>query len=149
MTSKEIKRTAIHHLKKGDKNILFIGQNEKPEKTFDNPQLLPQMFPHLAMKHKKWLLMYHDKRFQSDPVFALIAFNIEQMSQANIGGYLMTRRRNMDKIADCIHKLNETVLENIISRLKNNESVKPQTDEEKNCFMLLKHLDSVASFHCI
>lgn len=44
-----------------------------------------------SIKHKKWLLMYHDKIFQMDPAFALIAMNIEQMKESNIGGYLMTQ----------------------------------------------------------
>ena len=57
----------------------------------------------------------------------------------------MTQRKNIDKISNCIARLDEKVLENIITRLRNNEGVSPQTDAEKNCFTLLKHLDSVAA----
>lgn len=103
MTSKEIKQAAIHHLKTGDKNILFVGHNEVPEQTFNSPSLYPQMFPHLfpygfggisntlhvartsSLKHKRWLLMYHDKRFQTDPIFALIAFNWSRSVRQIVG----------------------------------------------------------------
>jgi len=44
--------------------------------------------------------MYHDKRFQMDAHFPLIAFNHEQIKKSTTGGYLMTERQNFDEIAD-------------------------------------------------
>ncbi|KAF8583651.1 hypothetical protein K439DRAFT_1647151 [Ramaria rubella] len=64
-----------------------------PASIYDNPQLYPQAFPWLfpyglggvgnmngAMKvpekvHLKHLMLYHDKRFPTDPEFPLVAFN--------------------------------------------------------------------------
>ncbi len=46
MNPKLVKAKATAHLKNKHK-ILYVGQNNKPEDTFDNPQLYAQMFPHL------------------------------------------------------------------------------------------------------
>ena len=75
--------------------------------------------------------MYHDKIFQMDPAFALIAMNIEQMKESNIGGYLKTQRKGIDRITEHIKQVNEDVLDNIINQLKNKEMVKPVTADEK------------------
>ncbi|KAF8575409.1 hypothetical protein K439DRAFT_1649565 [Ramaria rubella] len=74
---------AMEHLK-NNRRILLL---------YDNPQLYPQAFPWLfpyglggvgnmngAVKvpekvHLKHLMLYHDKRFQTDPDFPLVAFN--------------------------------------------------------------------------
>ena len=77
---KAIKAIALKHLTSGGK-VLAIGHAKEPESIYRNPQLFPQMMPwlfpyglggignpkikgHLSEeKHKKYLLMYHDKRF--------------------------------------------------------------------------------------
>ena len=79
---------ALQHLIK-DQNILFVGHGAKPESMFNNSQLFPSMMPWLfpyglggignskiigrmsSIAQKKYLLMYHDKRFQIDPGFPL------------------------------------------------------------------------------
>ena len=100
---------AVKHLKEDDGKILAIGHAEKLESMYDNPQLYPMMFPWLFpyglggvgcvsgeamdmsdMMHKRKLLMYHDKHFQMDPHFPLIAFNQEQIKNCTTGGYLLT-----------------------------------------------------------
>jgi hypothetical protein len=59
--------------------------------------------------------MYHDKRFQKDSHFAL--------------------KRLMD--------VDTEVLSDLIKRMEDGERVKPETDEEKLCFQLIKDLDHV------
>ncbi|KAE9393332.1 hypothetical protein BT96DRAFT_959086 [Gymnopus androsaceus JB14] len=78
----QVRAVALKHLRKKEK-ILYVGHDETPVNTIDNPQLYAQMFPHLfpyglggigntlykslvktpmsAKKHKGHLLMYHDK----------------------------------------------------------------------------------------
>ncbi|KAJ7088932.1 hypothetical protein C8R44DRAFT_561738, partial [Mycena epipterygia] len=75
---KTLKAKALEHLKnRGD--VLGVGQSEEPQSLYRNLQLYPQMFPWLfpygkggighpahkrrmsEMRHKKHLLMYHDK----------------------------------------------------------------------------------------
>ncbi|KAH7904852.1 hypothetical protein BJ138DRAFT_1138441 [Hygrophoropsis aurantiaca] len=76
-----LKALAVRHLMEGG-NVLAVGHNDVPESIFNNPQLYPQMFPWLfpyglggigqdhfkrklsSARHKRHLLLYHDKRFQ-------------------------------------------------------------------------------------
>ncbi|KDR65595.1 hypothetical protein GALMADRAFT_81652 [Galerina marginata CBS 339.88] len=87
-----IKARALEHLT-SDGKILFIGHSNDPLSIFKNPQLFPSMMPwlfpygyggigqdlmhgkHSSITQKRHFLMYHDKRFQTDPNFPLIAFN--------------------------------------------------------------------------
>jgi len=99
-TSSEIlKAMAAKHLDDGGK-VLAIGHSKEPQSIWRNPKLYPQMFPWLFpyglgvlvmerqrhklsdAEHKRHLLLYHDKHFQKDPYFPLIAFNHEQMKIA-------------------------------------------------------------------
>jgi hypothetical protein len=91
-----LKAIATKHLDDGGK-VLAIGHMKEPQSIWKNPKLYPQMFPWLFpyglggishecqkhrmsdAEHKHHLLMYHDKRFQMDPHFPLIAFNHEQI----------------------------------------------------------------------
>ena len=43
--------------------------------------------------------MYHDKRFQKDSHFALIAFNHEQIKQSTSSGYLLAETPKFDNIS--------------------------------------------------
>ncbi|KAF6754971.1 hypothetical protein DFP72DRAFT_812213 [Ephemerocybe angulata] len=77
------KAAAVHHLRTGG-SALAVGQGDTPESKYDNPQLYPQLFPWLfpygagglgnnrlaglvsESTQKRWLLMHHDKRFQTE-----------------------------------------------------------------------------------
>jgi hypothetical protein len=89
--------------------------------------------------------MYHDKRFQCDPYFPLVAFNQEQMKKCTTGGYLLTERHNFDNIADQLMNIDIGILSNLSQRLSKGERVKPETDAEKNCYQVISDLDHVAS----
>ncbi|KAF8195353.1 hypothetical protein K438DRAFT_1968663 [Mycena galopus ATCC 62051] len=83
MKTDALKAKALTHLANGGQT-LGVGHAETPEPTWKNVQLYPQMFPWLFPyglggigheshkkrfsegKHKHHLLMYHDKRFQTD-----------------------------------------------------------------------------------
>jgi len=43
---------------------------------------------------KKSLLMYHDKRFQLEPMFPLVAINHEQIKGSTTGGYLLRPKKS-------------------------------------------------------
>ena len=153
---------AARHLKQDGGKVLAISHAEKPESMYDNPQLYPMMFPWLFpyglggiggvavenagmsdMMHKRKLLMYHDKRFQMDAHFPLVAFNQEQMKNSTTGGYLLTERRNFDDIAERLMNVDTDVLEDLSKRLSRGDRVKPVTDEEKACYALISDLDHV------
>ena len=157
---KALKAIALKHLNDGGK-VLAIGHAEHPESIYNNPQLYPQMMPwlfpyglggignsrqkgHLSdLMHKRHLLMYHDKRFQTDPHFVLIAFNHEQIKDCTTAGYLLAEKPKFEDISMRLMDLDQNVLEDIIQRMNKDEHVKPETEEEQLCFQVLKDLDHI------
>ncbi|KAJ7120557.1 hypothetical protein C8R43DRAFT_900624, partial [Mycena crocata] len=102
-----IKMVALQHLTR-DGKILGVGQSEKPVSMYDQPDSYPGMFPWLfpygkggighpthvhkqaSLTRKRSLLMYHDKRFQMDTYFPMIAFNQEQLRGSANGSKLLS-----------------------------------------------------------
>ena len=72
----------------------------------------------------------------------MAALNCEQIKKSTTGGYLLVDKNKFNEIADRILKLNPDILSSIIDRLKKGP-VKPETEEEKQCFKLLNDLDHV------
>jgi hypothetical protein len=87
--------------------------------------------------------MYHDKRFQLDPHFPLIAFNHEQIKEGTTGGYLLAEKCSFPDIADRLLNLDSEVLTDVAKRMADGERVKPQTPEEKACYQVIHDLDHV------
>jgi hypothetical protein len=152
----ELKAIALKHWNRGG-NVLGIGRSPELQSIYDNPGLYPQMFPWLfpyglggvggsklsENEHKKFLLMYHDKRFQRDPGFLIAAFSHAQIKACTSGGFLMGESNKIDEISDRFLSLDQTVLQDILTRLENGEIVKPSTTEEQDCFRVLTDLDHI------
>jgi len=129
---------ALQHLIK-DQNILFVGHGSKPESMFNNSQLFPSMMPWLfpyglggignskivgrmsSIAQKKYLLMYHDKRFQTDPAFPLIAFNQEQIQESSSAGFVTAEKPYFAEVAKRLMTLDKSVLEKITDRMMKGE----------------------------
>jgi hypothetical protein len=155
-----LKAIALNHLT-NDGKVLAIGHAPNPESIYHNPQLFPKMMPWLfpyglggignALQHgrisdiarKRSLLMYYDKRFQMDPHFPLIAFNHEQIKQATSAGYLLANKAKFEHITKRLLSIDPSTMDWLTKRMENGEKVKPETDEEKQCFRLIKDLDHV------
>jgi len=162
MSTKALKAIALKHLT-SNRKILAVGHKAQAENTYNNPQLFPQMMPWLFpygfggignklqqgrisdIAHKRYLLMYHDKRFQKDPYFPLIAFNHEQMKESWTGGYLLANKSKFDDISKRLLDVDLSVLSTLASRLEKGDRVNPSTDKEKACFQLIKDLDHAGS----
>ncbi|TFK59780.1 hypothetical protein BDN72DRAFT_943335, partial [Pluteus cervinus] len=125
-----------------------------------NPQLYPSMFPWLFpygygglgtpkkipisdAEHKRHLLMYHDKRFQTDIYFPFVAFSHEQIKAATTGGFLATDRGNFDQMSERLLTLKPEVLTSLANRMEAGEVIHPETEDEKNCYQVIKDLDHV------
>ncbi|KAF7426379.1 hypothetical protein PC9H_008747 [Pleurotus ostreatus] len=159
MSNSALKTLALQYFNQSGK-VLGIGQASKFESIWNNPQLYPSMFPWLfpyglggigsvyrmsPTAHKKWLLMYHDKRFQTDAAFSFIAFSHEQIMRSSTRALLLTEKSKFAAITERIMNLDEDVLASIATRMANGEQIKPETTEEKNCFDIVKDLDHVAA----
>lgn len=160
MSLEAMKASALNHLVNNGK-IMFVGHAGEPESLFRNdrlfPSMLPWLFPYgkgaigqLCMKNKmsednqkQHLLMYHDKRFQTDPMFPLLAFNQSQIQQSSLNSYLLAKKNKFAAISHRLHSLDLAVLESITKRLAAKEIVRPETDAEKQCFQILNDLDAV------
>jgi hypothetical protein len=81
--------------------------------------------------YKRQLLMYHDKRFQKDAHFPLIAFNHEQIKESTTGGYLLAEKPKFDEISKCLMEVDLSVLNHLSKEMEKGEKVNPETDEEK------------------
>jgi hypothetical protein len=158
-----MKAKALYHIINEGK-VLGIGRGEHPESMYDNPQAYPQMFPWLfpyglggigkkqhryifaEISHKKHLLMYHDKRFQTDFYFPMIAFNHEQIKGCTTGSFLLAKRRSFGKFAEDLQTLDLSTLEDMSNRMSDGELVHPDTEAEKFCFRVLSEVDHVGRY---
>ncbi|KAH7905864.1 hypothetical protein BJ138DRAFT_968160, partial [Hygrophoropsis aurantiaca] len=156
------KAHAVRHLMEGGK-VLAVGHNDVPESIFNNPQLYPQMFPWLfpyglggigqtqfkhklsSARHKKHLLMFHDKRFQLDDHFPLVAFNHEQIAGSTTSGFVLTNKSSFKDITDRLFSMDVTALQTLSDRLKEGKTVAAQSKEELACYQLIRDLDLVGS----
>ncbi|KAJ3520697.1 hypothetical protein NMY22_g12638 [Coprinellus aureogranulatus] len=162
MTPTERKLVAMRYLKNGGSS-LAVGHDPVAQPIFNNPRLYPQMFPwlfpygyggldqdeHLGClsreNHLKWWLMYHDKRFQEDAGFLIVAFNHQLIRQSSKGSYITMKRGNFGKVAEAIEKLDPGVLQTISERLADGGRFYPQTPEEQRCQRLLDQVETVGS----
>ncbi|KDQ57390.1 hypothetical protein JAAARDRAFT_130514 [Jaapia argillacea MUCL 33604] len=105
MSTAALKATGLKHLQDNGK-VLAISQDDELQSIYNNPQLYPQMFPWLfpyglgglrnprmdknvsELGQKQHLLMFHDKQFQLEPYYPLLAFHHEQIKQSTTGGFL-------------------------------------------------------------
>jgi hypothetical protein len=157
MSSEALKAAALKHLNIGG-SMLAVGHSSKPESMYNNPQLYPQMFPWLFpyglggigstalsdKEHKRHLLMYHDKRFQTDINFPFVAFSHEQVKTASTQSYLLVDQARFTGISQRLLNLDQDVLTSVIERMQRGEHIKPVTDSEKSCFQVLHDLDHVS-----
>jgi hypothetical protein len=160
-TLKALKAIAVGHLMK-DGKILAVGHAGQPESLYNNPQLYPQMMPwlfpyglggignqyqrnsHISdLMYKRHLLLYHDKRFQKDSHFPLIAFNHEQIKDTATAGYILSDKQKFNDITNRLLHIDKAVLTSLCARIAQEERIIPETQEEKDCFQLLKDIDHV------
>jgi hypothetical protein len=136
---------------------LAISHDATPQSIYNNPNLYPQIFPWLfpyglggigatklsEKSHKRYLLMYHDKRFQQDVCFPFVAFSHQQVKASATGGILLAETQKFNEIANRLLSVNQDVLGNIAKRMSDGEIVKPSTEDESACFQLIRDLDHV------
>ena len=159
MSTEALKTVALEHLESGGK-MLAIGHSEEMVSVFNNPQLYPLMFPWLFPygaggigttqlnheNHLKHLLMYHDKRFQTDDHFVLIAFHHLQVRNASLASFLVTEKAGFPLMAQRLLSLDFAVLRSLVDRLERGPVASASlTRQEKDCFDLLRDLDVIGS----
>ncbi|KAJ3807117.1 hypothetical protein F5876DRAFT_9134, partial [Lentinula aff. lateritia] len=113
LTIDQLKAKAWQHFEKGGK-VLAVGQSNLCESLWKNPCLYGKMFPHLfpygagiygscdisERDHRKSLLLYHDKRFQTDPHFPFVAFSHMQIKNCSDAAWLLTDKKSFQDISN-------------------------------------------------
>ncbi|KAF7974567.1 hypothetical protein HWV62_11934 [Athelia sp. TMB] len=158
---KQLKADAVKHLTSGG-HVMAVGHDNIAQSTYDNPGLYPQMFPWLFpygkggldqphhekiisnATRKRWMLMYHDKRFQKDSFFPLIVLNQEQIKQSSAGSRVMVTKKNFNDISDRLLALDVNVLESMIKKMESGERIDAPSPEESLCFRTMRDIDLVA-----
>ncbi|KAH7906417.1 hypothetical protein BJ138DRAFT_1016244, partial [Hygrophoropsis aurantiaca] len=159
---KALKAHAVRHLLEGGK-ILAIGHEAEPESLYNNPQLYPQMFPWLfpyglggigqthfkgklsTARHKQHLLMYHDKRFQTDEHFPIVAFNHEQIRESSTAGFVMTSKSAFNSIIDRLFSVDVDILREMSGQSPKANSSQGRSEAELKCLQVLRDLDHIGS----
>jgi hypothetical protein len=160
-TTEQLKSLALNHME-NDGFALGIGHAAEPESIFNNPDLYPLTFPWLfpyglgGIKNDRQvrvseparirhLLLYHDKRFQLDPVFVLMAFNHQQIKSSTLGGHLLSKHKSFPQVMERLEQIDTDVMKNLTERIKKDGFAHPENDEETQCYRLLNDLDFVGS----
>ena len=156
-TTKQLKAIALRHFNSNGK-ILAVDGSTKTESIYRNPRLYPQMFPWLfpygyggvgmvsnilEEAHKRRLLMYHDKCFQTDPCFPLVCFSHRLVKSSTSAGFLLAEKSKFEEIAQRLTSVNMDVLKTLSEQLAAGEKVRPETDAEKLCYQLVRDLDQI------
>jgi hypothetical protein len=159
MTTKSIETLKGIALKHWNNNggALAVSHGAHTLSMYDNPSLYPQAFPWLfpygtggigstalsEKAHIRFLLMYHDKRFQRDVAFPFVAFSHQQVKAASSAGFLLAESSKFNDIAGRLLSVNQETLASISNRMADGETVKPTTEDERSCFQLIRDLDHI------
>ncbi|KAJ3820792.1 hypothetical protein F5880DRAFT_1487394, partial [Lentinula raphanica] len=163
MTAEAQKARALQHLDDGGK-FMRTSHSNKPESIYNNPHLYPKMFPWLFPfglggigssrlssaslsdeKHKSLLMLYHDKRFQTDLSFPFVAFSHEQVKAATTQSYLVANSRKFEDITSRLLSVNKDTLNDLATRMAAGEFVTPSSDGEMACFDLIRDINYSSS----
>jgi len=71
---------------------------------------------------------------------------MNKLKKSTTAGYLLAEKSKFDQIFKHLMEVDVKVLEDLIKRIEEGEKVKPESDEEKLCFQLIKDLDHVGGF---
>jgi hypothetical protein len=156
MSVEALKGIALRHWNNGG-GALAVSHSAKSKSMYNNPGLYPQAFPWLFPyglggvgtaglsdnAHKRFLLMYHDKRFQYDVIFPFVAFSHMQMKAASSAGFILADSSRFHDITNRLLSVDQETLASISKRLAEGESVKPSTEDEKACFQVVRDLDHI------
>ena len=157
MVPNAVKALALQHLNSNGK-MLAVGHGDTLQSIWNNTQLYPQMFPWLFpyglggigassisdKEHKRHLLMYHDKRFQTDINFPFVSFSHEQIKCSTTQSFLLVDQSRFGDVSRRFMNINWSVMDELAVKMKDGEHVMPKNDAEKNCFQLIKDLDAIS-----
>lgn len=160
MSHREMKMTALSHCLAGGRFIRSQG-GERFIPDFQNPNLLTWLFPHLdpwgiggfhepartvpiTMEEQlKYLLELDDNRFEQDPNFAFVYYNILQKKAVFDSVRFKVKVADQTKIVRDLLKVDRTELENLIAKFKRNPRYEPETSEQTRLLSLVNKVGTM------
>lgn len=157
---REMKMQALSHCLAGGKFIRSQG-GERFIPDFQNPSLLTWLFPHLdpwgiggfhepartvqiTMEEQlKYLLELDDNRFERDPNFAFVYYNILQKKAVFDSVHFKVKLADQTKIVRQLLNVDRTELERLIDKFKANPRYEPQTTDQKQLLSLVNKVGTM------
>ncbi len=157
---RDMKLRALSHCLNGGEFVRSrAGDTFVPD--FQNPALLTWLFPHLdpwgiggfhhphrspqlnMEEQLRYLLQRADGRFQRDPDFAFVYFNILQKKAVCDSVNFRVKETERRRIVDRLLAVDRTSLERLISNYDRDKAYTPQTTEETDLLTLVNSVGAV------
>ncbi|KAI0686634.1 hypothetical protein C8Q76DRAFT_636248, partial [Earliella scabrosa] len=157
---RDMKFRALSHCLNGGRFIQSTaGERFVPD--FENPALLTWMFPHLdpwgigGFHHPNrtvpismqdqltYLMSLHDSRFQADPDFAFVYYNILQKKAVCDSVRFHVRASQQRDIVQRLLSVDRTLLDNLTAKYDRDPLYEPCTVEERNLLHLMNNVEAV------
>ena len=91
-------------------------------------------------------MLYHDKRFQKDPIFSLVALNHEQVKSSTTGSFVTVKKGNFEAISNRILNADVDAMDSVLQKLNKGGNFDLSNSDEKACFDIINDLDHVGQF---
>ena len=95
---------------------------------------------------KQSLLLYHNKYFQKDPIFLLVALNHEQVKSSATGSIVTCKKGNFEAITNHILSADVDSIDAMIQKLSKGGQFDLSSESEKKCFYIINDLDHIGQF---
>ncbi|KAJ7084912.1 hypothetical protein B0H15DRAFT_783554 [Mycena belliarum] len=170
----ELRKAAIDHMKLPGSNYVGIPHDRSPVNEFNNPALLPMIYPTLypyglggcegyengseevriwgerrtplSMRaHIKHLFNISDRRFQEHYSFLFTAFNMLQRRQVLLQTHLKVKRSNSDRVASEFATVSPQTVHLVSERISNGDTQTANSDEERKVLRLMKEVNIILS----
>ncbi|KAH7906051.1 hypothetical protein BJ138DRAFT_972775, partial [Hygrophoropsis aurantiaca] len=89
--------------------------------------------------------MFHDKRFQTDEHFPLVAFNHEQVKDSTTAGFVLTNKNTFKDIINRLFALDVNVIRELSEKLQTGSSSPASSEAESACYQVIRDLDHVGN----
>lgn len=146
----------------GDPPDLILPRARDPFSEYDNPNLLPGMFPTLFpfgtggleasrplkisfQEHANYLLSLHNPVFKHHRFFLFIVLNILNRRKNHLHTAFAVRKPSFAHVADILARVSAETLESTARHLQNEGSVSGMSSSQKEAFECLKQLNIISA----
>ncbi len=165
IAGRELHAAAVRNVTKrlNGKADLILSNSAKPAAEYDNPTLIPAMFPTLfplgtggledrgrtipisLRVHADYLLDTTDRTIRNHYSFVFLFLNIWLRRLAHLHIHLVVSRMNIEKAADCIRDVTNESLMRLSHHLQGESMPREFSSEDRHAFELLKIVNSVST----